>query len=174
MDTKFIVKFLISLLILLLTAACSSYDRNSVSVGDVEFKHGKNGDEKWKTNLVFKRYSLYSDFNLSNEILITKISQDSDFYKWFSIDEKNELSKCGSSYVLLSFSGVEGLKSVEIEKQISSQGNKIILIHNFGKNIKKHPNYNDFNLGEYQISAICGSKTVDIIAFGFPKLSIIQ
>jgi hypothetical protein len=168
MDKKYII-----LLVFLVASCASVYNRNSVSKGEISFSKGKKGGVSWDTKLVFSRYSMYSDLNLNYDILVTTIDSKSDFYRWFSVDEKNELAKCERIYLFFNYQGrPRGFKHSEFEKQLDTHAFKKILVEGFYKNLKNHPSFVDNMLMRYQLVAACGTEKLKIEAPGFDLIHI--
>jgi hypothetical protein len=150
------MKKLIFLIISLLISSCALTGRNLIQTEDFELYGGATSGNRWDEQLVFKRASWYLEMTMIFDVLYTEISPDSKFYNWFSTSEKVTLKKCKRSYLTLFYAkDSDRVSKGDFLKQTKSTGLDQIVVNDFAKAFKLHPQYiaNSFQL--YDISIFC-------------------
>jgi hypothetical protein len=165
------------ILCLISIVSCSIYKtRRNFYESSVTFRNGVYKDKKWESDLVFERYSWYSDAALNNEILLTEINEESDFYVWLDRDIPFA-KKCSKFYIALVYSSfLAKQKYSYITEQFKKNNINDRLLVDFGEQIKAHQNFIDWSLFDHKVVGLCDnnspSKAIEITMPGFPSKKI--
>lgn len=142
--------------ILLLLSSCALTGKNLVQTEDFEVYGGAVSGHKWDEVLIFKRASWYLEMTMIFDVLYAELDRDSKFYNWFSTSEKVSLKKCNKAFVTLFYAkNSDRVSKQDFLKQARSTGLDQIVVNDFEKGFKLHPQYiaNSFQL--YDISVFC-------------------
>lgn len=161
-------------MIILFLSSCSNLSVNMTQEGEFELIGGVLKTDKWKDKLIFKRVSWYQELNMLFDIYIAKMETSSPFYNWFSFEEKNDLARCDSKYIIMTYHLDSNRISREsFENQLESQRFRFVGVSHFNENIKLHPDYARSHFRLYRINALCGKNHSVTINFpGFNEYTI--
>lgn len=144
----------IILLLSFILVSCSSVSsRHSVTTGVVIYSGGVMGEKSWDDKMTFKRTSWYSEANLSDAIILHKLSSGSHFSNWLGSD-RAYLSSCSEFYIAALYSRKS--KSFLIN-EIEKSGYRRKSIVTFGKEFSAHSNYADWGLQQYEVMGFCSN-----------------
>lgn len=106
------------------------------------------------------------------DVMIGKLEEDSGFNNWIADSEESVLRSCVEKYVTLSYS----LDSDKISEktfllQMEAQGLTQIILPDFGKQVKLHPDFERLGLREYNVYFLCrrGPGSGSPIKVNFPS-----
>ena len=141
---------------LLFLSSCSLTGKNFIQTDDFKLYGGATSGDRWDEALVFKRASWYLEVTLIFDALYAEITPESKFYSWFSTAEKISLKKCEKSFLTLFYSkNSDRVSKNDFIAQAKSTGLDQIIVNDFKKALKLHPQYiaNSFQL--YDVSVFC-------------------
>jgi hypothetical protein len=147
---------ILAILAILLTSSCALTGKNLVQTEDFEIYGGAVSGHEWDEVLTFKRASWYLEMTMIFDVLYSELNKDSKFYNWFSTSEKVTLKKCRKSYITLFYAkNSDRVSKQDFLKQAKATGLDQIIVNDFKKAFKLHPQYiaNSFQL--YDVSVFC-------------------
>jgi len=150
------MKYLISLLFLVLSGCAAYKSYNQTTEGLVILRGGVFGNETWDDSLEFERLSWYHGMSLYYDTLIYSPDKNSPFFKWFSDTEKEYLSKCRHFVVTAGYSAdPTKISHVSFREQMKLNGYDDVVVNNFASFLKTHPSSSDWRLQNYKILGFC-------------------
>lgn len=150
------MKAIIMLILTMIIISCSSYNaRRSVSESETVIRNGVYQDREWTDELIFKRFSWYSDATMKYDILLSKLDSKSGFSNWLETDA-NLLGTCSDLYIGLFYSSLSSTqRNSYLLSQLTKQGFSQNTLLTFSSELKAHQNFIDWGLGDYKIIGLC-------------------
>jgi len=139
-----------------LLASCSTMTKNLVTSGDVYFRGGVSKKSSWDSDLIFKRKSWYRDLTMAFDVLISPLSEKSDFFIWLSKSNQTIVRGCTDFKIYMAYTWDSRTVSYqEILAQLKSQGFQHYALPDFKRNLMMHPSYYPKGFSPYKIWGLC-------------------
>lgn len=161
------------LTIFLFSCSNSKYLENEVKIGKVRFFGGVFKDKKWPEKLNMRRVSWYYKLTLYYDAILYRANEGSNFYNWFSPEEKKYFSQCEDVIVAVVYAAnSKRISHSMFINQMENNGYDFVSVNSFAKNLRIHPSFEDWKLQRYKIFGHClrkGKKVPHEITLSFPS-----
>lgn len=163
-----------------LMTGCAAYKSyNQTTLGSVVFRGGVSKEKTWDDALTFKRMSWYHGMTLYFDFMVWKVNVRSPFMSWFSVSERELVSRCHPLIVTVSYSAdPDKISQTDLKKQLEKNGFKSVVVSHFHSALKTHPSAQDWRLKSYKFSGFCKSTPSqlkrDKLAINFPSFSQLE
>lgn len=148
---------------------CSHYSKNVIKTGTFSLRGGKSEETTWSESLLFNRTSWYSELTMSLDLLLAKIDAQSPFWKWLDSNEQKLVVDCSAFYVVMAYTlDSKVISHPEIKSQFEKSGFNEVLIPQFAKNLKAHPEFIPMGYQQHKIYGVCQKGPVKSIEFSLP------
>ena len=156
------MKFLLSSLLILAFTACSYQEsKNRVATNTVTFEGGRKNKDIWGEELKLDRISWFTGATLSYDLIIGELKRDSNFRKWLSQSEINQIKDCKKIVFALIYANTVDTRSiVTITSQIEKMGYSRLTMPVFSTHLKGHPTFPDRNLDQHRPIGFCKLKNI--------------
>jgi hypothetical protein len=167
--------FLLLLLLTVLFLGCSSskYLENEIKIGTIRFFGGVEKNKKWDEKLNLTRVSWYYRLTLYYDVNIYRATKASNFYNWFSPEEKEYFNTCSDLLVSVVYSAdSKKISHSMFINQMEVNGYDFITVNSFAKNLRSHPSFEDWKLHRYKIFGHCLKKNAKVsheLTLNFPS-----
>ncbi len=163
---SFIFWFFISLL------SCSNLSHNQVRIDMIRFTGGIYRNQVWNNKLNFRRVSWYHGITMYFDMLYYSVDLDSPFYQWFGPVGAELAQNCSPLLVAVQYSSdSEKIAISDLKAQMEKNGLESVVLRDFGKALKSHPEYQRWNLRSYEVTGYCrrkSSENTEDIILNFP------
>jgi hypothetical protein len=168
------------ILFVLFITSCSGYSplsKNIIKKNRLIIKGGVYEEKKWSGTLIFERTSWFHELSLYFDLLHYRIDTNSQFYHWFSLEDRKNFKGCKEKYIFVTYS-LDTKISMEKKfiKQILEGQFEEIKIDNYIANLSHHPDFERFSLNRYSIKGYCKLKPVQnflwVFLPGFQRISL--
>jgi hypothetical protein len=159
------------LICLLLFSSCSNnISQNAVNTTTREFSGGVYRDIHWNDPLIFERTSWYQELTMVFDVMFHRLAKDSKFRQWFSNEELKEIEGCKDFIVSLHyFYDSKRISDRMFKDEMNLNQYEEIVLNQFARNIKLHPDYIKWRLQKHKIMGFCKKElTGDPIVINFP------
>lgn len=140
---------------LVLVGCAVNQTRHKIYGQEISFRSGVFEDKSWDDSLSMNRVSWYQDANVSYEILLGKLDQNSPFANWLGAD-RLKLATCADFYIGAIYTGINAVYgSSYLLNELKKSGLEEISILDFSLQLKSHQNFKDWKLGRHHIYGFC-------------------
>ena len=146
----------IIIILIFLITSCSSLSVSMVKEGTFTLSSGILNETTWDEKLEFKRYSWFYELSMMYDLLITPISINSNYKRWFEKSEAISANNCSRFYIAAVFSSRDRRSnSNDIWNNFNIDDLQITNVNGFYRNLSFSSSYsvNSFNL--YKFWGIC-------------------
>lgn len=140
----------------LLLCACAGLSKNFVQSGQLKLSGGSYQASEWEQHLRFERKSWYQELILLFDLLYVSKERLGPFQAWLSTSEARQLADCQDSKIALIYAS-DSLKISEGDffETMRAQGYERVLIPEFSKHLRLHPDYERLGLQLYKPYGLC-------------------
>lgn len=158
------------LLICLLIGCSNNISQNSVNITDRKFSGGVYRDITWDETLLFTRVSWYQELTMVYDVLLHRLPKDSKFRQWFSNEELKEIEGCKDFLIGIHyFYDSKRISERMFKDEMNYNRYEEVILNQFSKNVKLHPDYIKWRLQKHKISGFCKKElTDDPLVINFP------
>ncbi len=149
--------------------------KNEVLKSNFKLVGGVGARRVWDDSLNFKRISWYKETSLVFDILLAPISEQSPFYSWFSTTEQEQLRECKQAYIYLDYTlDSKFLSRTDVRDQLRQQGFRPVVVTNFVRELKNHPQYRRNNLSYYRVMGLCRVSSSSGMKVKLPGFALVE
>ena len=166
----------LTLLLLGFFLSCSNLSKNMVKEGDFSIHNGVHKNKQWNTSLDFQRVSWFHELTLLYDFMYAAVDKKSDFYNWFSQDEKRRIKSCSKVYVTLNYSlDADRISEAMLDSQLRDQGFESYLAPQFSRTLKTHPDFEHLSLSLYKVKLFCSPRLAkEKLVINFPNFKQVE
>lgn len=163
------------LVLVFLISSCANLSKNLILKEDFSIRGGKFANQTWDETLKFDRTSWYAELTLIYDLLLTRIDEQSPFWRWLSVAEKQSLGACRKQYIAMAYAQDSKKVSHTMFKNFAKEaGYSSIALPQFSNYMILHPDFNQNSFHLYRVFGLClddPSPKRENIALQFPNFT---
>lgn len=160
---------------ILLISACANLSKNQTLTEDFVVRGGKFGNQTWNDSLHFKRTSWYAELTLVYDLLMAQIEEQSPFWQWLSVSEKQTLLACKKHYVVVAYAqDSQKISHSQFKAYAAEAGYSSVALPQFANYMRLHPDFNQNSFHLYTVFGLCldnSSPKRENISLQFPNFT---